>query len=58
MVGSASTLVMHIVMAEVKSIQSKGSLEKFLELESLGILEENESLYEKFKCNISFNGEV
>ena len=29
-VGSASTLVTHIAMAEAKSIQSKGSIEKFL----------------------------
>ena len=29
-VGGASALVPHIVMAEAKSIQSKGSLEKFL----------------------------
>ena len=32
-------------------------MRSFWELESLGILDENESLYEKFKSNISFNGE-
>ena len=60
-VGSASTLVTHILMAEAKSIQSKGSIDQqfrgFWELESLGIVEENESPNEQFKCNISFNGE-
>ena len=60
-VGSASTLVMHILMAEAKSIQSKSSLDQqlrsFWELEALGIVEENESLYEQFKSNILFNGE-
>ena len=57
MVGSASTLVTHIVMAEARAYRVKVVLRSFWELESLGILEENESLYEKFKSNISFNGE-
>ena len=61
-IGCSSALVTHILMTESKGLHSSKSgldqqLKKFWELESMGISEEEDTLYEQFKANVVFNGE-